>query len=245
MADGLKQSIQLITFDLDNTLWETDPIIYRAEQASYDALIAAHPDIASLYTLEGVRQYKSDLAECYPSLVHQVSKIRFETLRRIALQAGLFGDEAERIAQIAFDAFYHERSQVTPFEQAFEKLEQLSEIYSLIALTNGNADLEMIGIHHLFDAHYNGEEIGAAKPAPDMFEAALKKAGVEARQAVHVGDHPEQDIQAARDLGFHTIWVNVLEKEWPQELTPADLSINHLSELPAAIEHLSNSLAGS
>jgi FMN phosphatase YigB (HAD superfamily) len=36
-------TIQVLTFDLDNTLWETDPVIVRAEQASYHKLCTSAP----------------------------------------------------------------------------------------------------------------------------------------------------------------------------------------------------------
>ncbi|MBV9797495.1 MAG: HAD family hydrolase [Solirubrobacterales bacterium] len=44
--------------------------------------------------------------------------------------------------------------------------------------------------------------VGSEKPAPDIFRAALRRAGVEAREAVHVGDMLSADIAGARAAGI-------------------------------------------
>lgn len=228
-------SIQVLTFDLDNTLWETDPVIIRAEQASYQALLQHCPHVADLYTLEGVREYKGQLAECYPSLAPQISKLRYETLRRIALQAGVDHDQAARVATSAFDVFMEERSRLTLFDGALAALEELAQRFPLIALTNGNANLAAVGLDHLFSAHFSAEQVGTAKPEPDMFQAALAHQNIKPHQCLHIGDHPHQDVDAARQLGFHTLWVNVLDQTWPDELASPSHQIQHLDELVATI----------
>ena len=37
-------SIRLITFDLDNTLWDIEPIVARAEKSMRDWIRQQHPD---------------------------------------------------------------------------------------------------------------------------------------------------------------------------------------------------------
>lgn len=229
-------AIKLLTLDLDNTLWETDPVIARAEQASYDALITRSPAIADLYSITGLRDYKSQLAECYPTMAHQVSRLRLETLRRIALQAGHAHNDAQDIAEFAFDTFMAERSNLTLFEGARQALETLADEFPLIALTNGNASLEVVGLDHLFAAHFNAEEVGAAKPDAHLFNAALAHQQVQPHECLHIGDHPHQDIDAARTVGFHTVWVNVLDLHWPEAISAADVSIQHLSQLTDAVK---------
>lgn len=237
-------AIKLITLDLDNTLWETDPVIIKAEKACHDWIVENVPQAAEFYTMEALRQYKNDIAECYPQLRHKVSELRIEVLRRVFLQAGLTRskdgiDQAREKALAAFDVFYKARSEVTLFDGALSALETLKKDYPLMAVTNGNADLKLIGIDHLFDAHFNAENIGAAKPHPDMFEAALNKAGVSAAECIHVGDHQEQDIVAAKRLGFKTIWVNLSDAAWAEEECVPDQEITHLSQLKAAVQALS------
>jgi putative hydrolase of the HAD superfamily len=45
-------------------------------------------------------------------------------------------------------------------------------------------------------------EVGVRKPDPRIFEEALRRAGVAAGEAVHVGDLPEEDIEGARRAGL-------------------------------------------
>lgn len=229
-------TIQVLTFDLDNTLWETDPVIVRAEQASYHKLLHLCPRVTDLYTLEGVREYKGQLAECYPTLAPQISRLRYETLRRIVLQTGADPDKAASIATAAFDTFMEERSNLALFDGALDALKQLAQHFPLIALTNGNASLQAVGLDHLFCAHFSAENVGAAKPEPDMFQAALEHQNVQPHQCLHIGDHPHQDVDAARQLGFHTLWVNVLDQAWPDELAAPSHQIQHLNELVSAIK---------
>ena len=78
------------------------------------------------------------------------------------------------------------------------------------------------------------EDIGASKPHPDMFQAALEQSGVAARQIVHVGDNPEHDIRGAQEMGMYTVWMNSQGEEWPGG-PRADGEIDNLRQLPAAI----------
>jgi FMN phosphatase YigB (HAD superfamily) len=58
--------------------------------------------------------------------------------------------------------------------------------------------------------------VGAAKPAPAIFQAALEAAGVPAARAVMVGDSLEKDIRPALALGMTALWV------LPEEGTTAE-----------------------
>ncbi|MDZ7825510.1 MAG: HAD hydrolase-like protein [Gammaproteobacteria bacterium] len=49
----------------------------------------------------------------------------------------------------------------------------------------------------------------SASPHPQpCSSAALQEAGVGADAAVHVGDHPDDDIRGAAQVGMATVWVN-------------------------------------
>ncbi|MEQ3631771.1 HAD-IA family hydrolase [Thalassolituus sp.] len=233
-------AIRLLTLDLDNTLWAVEPIIVEAEAAMYSWIEQNCPGTSQLYSPEGLRQYKAELAECYPSMRHQISKLRYETLRRAFMQAGVSHDEAVALAGEAFAVFHQARNRVTFFDDALQTLEDLNKDLALIAVSNGNADLKMIGIHHLFDHHFNAENVGAAKPSPDMFHAALNAAGVAAHESIHIGDHPVEDIATAATLGMKTIWVNFDERVWPLDHVCADAEITHWSQLALQIERLAD-----
>ena len=228
-------AIRLLTFDLDNTLWDTDPVIARAEKLTHDWVCSNVPQAASLYSLDALLEYRNQIAASYPELRFRVSELRREVMLRVFLQAGIERAQAQQLAQECFDVFYRARSEITLFEGAEAILQQLGEDYPLMALTNGNADLGLIGIQDLFSAHFNAEQVGAPKPQPDLFEAALQASGVEAHECIHIGDHQEQDVVAAARLGINTIWVNLADSAWAETDAQPDQEITHLSQLPAAV----------
>ncbi|OSI65538.1 HAD family hydrolase [Bradyrhizobium canariense] len=56
--------------------------------------------------------------------------------------------------------------------------------------------LEMAGVGDLVDVATSSDDVEESKPAPDIFEAVLKKLGVEGPDAVAIGDTP-YDAEAA------------------------------------------------
>lgn len=49
---------------------------------------------------------------------------------------------------------------------------------------------------------------GLEKPDPELFRRALARAGVAPEEALHVGDHPEKDVTAARAAGLQAIRID-------------------------------------
>jgi putative hydrolase of the HAD superfamily len=129
---------------------------------------------------------------------------------------------------------------VVLYEEALEVLQQLAGQYTLGALTNGNADIYKTDAAEYFDFAFLAEDLDASKPAPDMFHAAMEKTGATAGEIIHVGDNPSHDIQAAQQLGMHTIWMNSQSEEWP-DIKKADRDIKSLNKLPMAIESIVDS----
>jgi putative hydrolase of the HAD superfamily len=72
---------------------------------------------------------------------------------------------------------------------------------------------------------------GAAKPARRIFDAAVQAGGADTQQTVHVGDHPEIDVQGALSAGLHAIWVNRSGQPWPGELPRPDGIVTHVGQL--------------
>ncbi len=162
-----------------------------------------------------------------------------EALKLSFQDAGYNLEHAELHAQKAFDVFHAARQQVTFFEHTLSVLNQLKKDYQLAALTNGNADISMVGLGQYFDFALSADLVGKQKPEPDMFLMALDRANVRADEAIHIGDHQEQDILAAQYLGFHTIWANFEPTLWQHEVTPTAIA-HCLSEIPALITQITN-----
>jgi HAD superfamily hydrolase (TIGR01549 family) len=66
--------------------------------------------------------------------------------------------------------------------------------------------LDIAGIGDLVDVTTSSDDVEESKPAPDIFEAVLKKLGVEGHDAVVIGDTP-YDAEAAGKAKIATIGV--------------------------------------
>ena len=220
------QSIRAVTFDLDDTLWDIWPIIARAEQQLHDWLVAHYPRIPERFTALNLRDLAAEIAEQQPQLAHDRTLLRKQALQRAARLAGYRRFEVDR----AFAIFFAARNEIVFFEEVLPVLERLAQRYTLAALTNGNADIDRIGLSRLFDFSISAEQIGAAKPAAAMFQAACRKLDMAPSQIVHVGDDPEGDVLGAARAGLRTVWVNRNNRSWPGG-PPADAEIRTLEEL--------------
>lgn len=232
-------TIKVITFDLDDTLWDVAPVLVAAEDAVYEWLCQHTPKLTAAYSLAELRKQRWKLWQQRPDLAHQISLLRIETLQQLLLQVGYDPQLANQYARAAFDVFIDHRHQVCLFDDVESTLHDLHKDYSLGVLTNGNADIKRLAIGRYFDFSFAAEQLNSSKPAPDHFNAAMHASGASAWQIVHIGDHHEHDIEAALAAGCHAIWFNPGQKAWP-ESSPAPLTIKTLSEAPALIRQLSS-----
>ena len=219
-------SIDCITFDLDDTLWDVRPALERAERACY-AFIARHlPRVTEGHDAGSLASDRQEHYRRHPEHAHDVTFMRKHWLADIAVR---FGYSTEMV-EPAFQAFLQARNRVDLYTWAEPCLRALSSRFTVGAITNGNADVERIGIGHYFDFVITPAQVGAAKPKPEIFEAALAAAGSEAARAVHVGDDPERDVLGASAVGMHTVWVNATLAPWPGGRLP-DAVVRHVGEL--------------
>lgn len=230
--------IRLITFDLDNTLWDVGQVIRHAEATMNAWLDERVPEYRRRLDRDAVLALREAAIGEQPHLGHDVSALREEVLYRGMRHLGLTESVARQHAAEAFQQFYQARQQVVFFEHAVESLAVLSRAYTLAALTNGNADVAKIGLDRFFRFALSAADVKASKPAPDMFRAALETAGVRPEQSIHVGDHPVDDIRAADAVGMHTIWVRIGDASAAQADARPSAIIEHLRDLPAAIDRI-------
>lgn len=218
--------IRCVTFDLDDTLWDCMPVIEAAEREAYVWMAAHSSRITDAMSLAEVITERQAYMAAHPKLHHDITALRKQWIGHLADRFG-YGPE---IVEPCFHAFWHARNQVELFEEAREALDTLHGVFKLGSITNGNADVHYIGIGHYFDFAITAAGVGAAKPDPRIFRAAIDAAGVRPDQIVHVGDDPLRDVIAAGELGLRTVWVNMGDDEWHGERLP-DRTVAHLGEL--------------
>lgn len=227
------QRLTTITLDLDDTLWAIAPVIERAERALTDWLAERYPRIATRFDAADIAALRASIVDEHRAMAHDLKFLRRTVLERMALAAGYDAS----LVDPAFRVFDEHRNSVTLYPDVAPALERLGDRYRLVALTNGNANLERIGIRHLFADVVTAAEAGVAKPDAAIFELACKRAGARRDEVLHVGDHPEIDVAGARAAGLAAAWVNRHDVDWPESLAPPDATVRSMEELAAWLGH--------
>ena len=226
-------TIKLITFDLDDTLWDVTPVMQDAEAALRNWLAMHAPRLGPV-PVEHLWTIRAGLLQADPGLKHRLSELRRRILLHALEEVGYARGEAETLAEGGFQVFLAARHQVELFAEVHPTLEALANHFQLGVITNGNADVRRLGLADYFQFTLCAEELGVGKPDPKPFQEALKRSGIAAEHAVHIGDHPSDDIAGAQAAGLRAIWFNPLGKAWEAEATP-DAEIRSLAELPTLL----------
>ena len=207
-------SYQTIIFDLDGTLRESnphfmdalyktitdmglevDPFDWRLTERWVHEYWAQSPEL-----IEDVKLYGQDQV-WNRFLTRLMSKVGHPHADEEEVRA--FGDHMREVYQPA--------SELTP--GAWEVLTTLREReLTLGVLSNRSApfdeELDNLGIADFFDFTLAAGEVGVWKPRPEIFQAALERAGVGPEAAVYIGDNYYADILGARNADIDAILVD-------------------------------------
>jgi putative hydrolase of the HAD superfamily len=233
----MARRLRLITFDLDDTLWDLRPVLLQAEQELAVWAGGRCPELVERFDRAALMALRLELMANRPELAHRISDVRIESLRLALEQCGRSTAEARLLAREGFEVFIAARHAVQPFEGVEACLGELQEHYQLGVITNGNADVFRLPLGKYFDFAVRAETLDAAKPDPRPFSEALRAAGVEAAETLHVGDHHDHDIAGAMGVGMRSAWFNPKAREWPGGPS-ADGEFRQFGELPALLHRL-------
>jgi putative hydrolase of the HAD superfamily len=220
-------NIRAIAFDLDDTLWDIEPVMARAERGLLDWMREHFPRVPERFTTEDMRAARAALAHAEPHRAHDFAYLRKTCTARHFQECGYGEHEAAR----AIEIFYAARNTLECFNDVLPALAALRRNYVLGSLTNGNADLAKIGLAHYFSVSLNACQVGFPKPHPDSFGQLIAGLEVDPHEVLYVGDDPTVDIQGARSAGMCTVWMNRKRANWPENLRAADYVVRDCSEL--------------
>jgi len=237
--------IKLITFDLDNTLWDVVPTIVAAEKTLRAWLTQRVPGYAEQVTPELMATLREQALQADPQLRYNISDLRILLLQQALLQCGLPADKAATTADDAFDIFMQGRNTVEFYPDALEVVAELARSYRLVALTNGNADISVMPLATHFEFSMSPDVVQSRKPEAKIFTETLKQASRKApclaNEVIHVGDNLEEDIDGAKQAGWHSVWVNINGEPAPAQPYYSQ-SVSRLQDLPAAIRKIDATL---
>lgn len=224
--------ILALTLDLDDTLWPVLPALENADREVDAWLQQHHPEVARAWPIAAMRELRARVAAERLDLAHD-----FTTQRQLTLQQAFAACGTIAPIEALWEIYFAARNRVDLYPDALPALERISARWPLVSLTNGNADLQRIGLHAHFAHHVCARDSGVAKPDPRIFLAAAERLGVAPAQILHVGDDPLMDMVGARDAGLRTAWINRDGLPWPSELgAPPELDLRDMTALADWLE---------
>ena len=219
--------IQTVLFDLDGTLLNRDESVKQFINRQYDRL----KDLLGPIQKD---KYVSRFIELDNRGYVWKDKVYQQLVREFAIENITW----EELLQDYLNEF---KNSCVPFPNLIGMLEQLkNDKLPLGMITNGMGQFQMDNIKALeiesyFDVILVSEWEGIKKPNPEIFLRALEKLNVSAQESIFIGDHPENDVKAAQNVGMKGVWKQ--DHQW--EHVEADAVVNDLSELPIIIHKLS------
>lgn len=211
--------IKALLFDLDGTLLNRDASVYKFIHNQYDRFekwvghIPKETYISRFIDLDCHGYVWKDSVYQQMAQEFNITNLKWEDLLR--------------------DYLENFKDACVPFPNLHEILEELKKRdLKLGIITNGKGqfqydNIRALGIEHYFSTILISEWEGIKKPDPEIFKAGLQKLQVLPEECLFVGDHPNNDILAARQIGMKTIWKK--DKQWNQ--VEADYIINDLNEI--------------
>lgn len=225
--------VQALSFDLDDTLYDNHPLMLKAEKKLLDFIQNTYSSCVGK-EIYFWRSHKTKLLKDTPQLKNDMGELRLRTLNSGFAECGYSGKELQQAVQKSFDYFYFERSNFSVNKTVCSLLSELSNKVPLIAITNGNVNLEQIGIKPYFLHCLKASVQQPMKPHRHMFDQAQSLLSIAPEHILHVGDNMEKDVFGARAAGFSTAWFACnrgMELLNEKPLTLPDIELQSLQEL--------------
>ena len=215
------KKIKMITFDLDDTLWDNKPTITNAEIETRK-WIEDRVGKINWGDLNDFLILREDLIKKDPSIAWDISKLRVEIFKA-KIKEFVSKQECESIAKNAFDFFLKKRHEIRLFSGVEDALSKLSKNYYLGVLTNGNADIKKLDIGKYFQFSISSLEAQDSKPNRSHFDMAKSHIpNLKFNEMLHIGDHQVNDIYGADTLGINVLWFNNNKALWQQNFNKPD-----------------------
>jgi putative hydrolase of the HAD superfamily len=199
--------LKAVFFDIDDTLFSTTTFAEHAREASVDAMLALGLRADRDSTL---RELKEVVAEFSSNYEHHFDKL----LSRLPLDATL-GLNFPLLVSAAVVA-YHETKfrELTAYDDVTEVLRLLSRSGLTLGIITSGLTLKQaekivrLRVHRFIDhrAIFISDQVGIGKPNPKLYLRAVERVGVRPSEAMHVGDHPINDVDAANAAGLVSVW---------------------------------------
>ncbi|HEX6884319.1 MAG TPA: TIGR02253 family HAD-type hydrolase [Planctomycetota bacterium] len=200
-------TLRAVLFDIDDTLFSTTQFAKVARRNAVRAMIQTGLDLPEEVVL---RELEEVLAEFSSNYDHHFDQL-LKRLRPKALQ-----QVNPALIVAAGIAAYHDTKfrELRPFEDVVPLLRALRQAGLVTGIiTHGwtikqAEKLVRLGLVPYLDprAVFISDQLGISKPNPKIYALALRDLGLEAGQAMYVGDSPSHDITPPKSIGMKAAW---------------------------------------
>lgn len=225
--------IQAMTFDLDDTLYDNKPVILRTEEKATAWLHHHHP-ISATRSGRWWQAMKLQVLAENGFLKHDVTEWRYRQIETGLRSLGYSSSQASEAAAELILQVLRFRSDFQVPPSSHQVLQTLSRAMPLVAITNGNVDVEKIGLASYFSLVLRAGPDGYAKPHRALFDKATAFLALPPSNILHVGDHLVSDVKGAKNSGLSACWFNEQSKSiinQPRATTLPDVEVRALQEL--------------
>lgn len=223
---------EVVFLDIDDTLFDTSAFVSKARAAAVDAMLARGLDAGRALVLEElagvVAEFGSNDDKHYDRLLQRLppSATR-DTNRDLLVVAGVIAYHNAKWRELEIPV------------AAGELLRDLKDCgVRLGIVTAGLARKQMekilrLGLDRYVDAPliFITDRVGIAKSNPLLYRRCAEAAGVAPERAMHVGDHPLRDVDAANRAGLTTVWRRGGRHATTEPPTPPHHVIDEITDL--------------
>ena len=204
-------AVETVLFDLDDTLFDHR----HARRAALRTIRSVEPVLGRLSLERMDQEFERLLTEVHVSLVLS-GKVTPEESRWIRMNRFLEDHHlvlpqkrVRELIELRMEAYRRHRRAVPGAPEILQRLRATGAAIAVVTnnlVTEQEEKLRVTGLEPLVDHLICSEQVGATKPDPRIFRAALRRARGRAQTAVMVGDSWESDVLGAARLGIRSVW---------------------------------------
>ncbi len=225
----MKTAFKVLSFDLDNALYDNAPVIAHAENCSSEYLQAAFEKQGQTFDFETFLTIRQSLIKQNNPEFENLSRMRRLALSILCRDL----DNANSIAEEAFNRFIEARSLIKVEPEIDAMLAKLSGHYIIVSASNGNCDIASTELGEYFDTRWSASDDFRAKPHPQMLQAICQHYSIDSRDLLHIGDSEEKDGGCARAAGAEYFKLAPFENGYfdPEKVFELENRLLNLSKL--------------